>query len=200
MCSSTVRCTTGSRPSDVTSLGARHNSIAAGVRRHRRARACCSTSRGCAASSGSSPATRSHPTSSTPRARRNGSHVEPGDILLVSTGRDARRAEHGPWDPNRVGLAGLDPECVPWLHDARSRGARLRRCLRRAARRTRTSGRCPFTSACWSGWACTCSTTCSSAGSPAACARERRWEFLFVVLPLQIGGGTGSPVNPVAVL
>jgi kynurenine formamidase len=33
-----------------------------------------------------------------------------------------------------------------------------------------------------------------------ACAREERWEFMFVVLPLQIGGGTGSPVNPVAVL
>jgi len=25
-------------------------------------------------------------------------------------------------------------------------------------------------------------------------------KFLFVVLPLQIGGGTGSPVNPVAML
>jgi kynurenine formamidase len=33
-----------------------------------------------------------------------------------------------------------------------------------------------------------------------ACAERGRWEFLFVVAPLQIGGGTGSPVNPVAVL
>ena len=33
-----------------------------------------------------------------------------------------------------------------------------------------------------------------------ACAERGRWEFLFVVAPLQIGGGTGSPVNPIAVL
>ena len=34
----------------------------------------------------------------------------------------------------------------------------------------------------------------------AACERERRWEFLFVAAPLRIPGGTGSPLNPVAIL
>ena len=34
----------------------------------------------------------------------------------------------------------------------------------------------------------------------AACARERRWEFLFTAAPLRLPGGTGSPVNPIAVL
>jgi hypothetical protein len=33
-----------------------------------------------------------------------------------------------------------------------------------------------------------------------ACAAANRWEFLFTVAPLQIGGGTGSPANPLAVL
>jgi kynurenine formamidase len=33
-----------------------------------------------------------------------------------------------------------------------------------------------------------------------ACASAGRWEFLFVAAPLQIGGGTGSPVNPIAIL
>lgn len=32
------------------------------------------------------------------------------------------------------------------------------------------------------------------------CDRIRRWEFLLVVAPLVIAGGTGSPVNPIAVL
>lgn len=32
-----------------------------------------------------------------------------------------------------------------------------------------------------------------------ACARHRRWEFLLVVAPLVVPGGTGSPVNPLAV-
>ncbi len=31
-----------------------------------------------------------------------------------------------------------------------------------------------------------------------ACAEEGRWEFLLMVLPLVVEGGTGSPVNPVA--
>jgi kynurenine formamidase len=32
-----------------------------------------------------------------------------------------------------------------------------------------------------------------------ACEEERRWEFLCVVAPLRVPGGTGSPVNPIAV-
>jgi kynurenine formamidase len=32
-----------------------------------------------------------------------------------------------------------------------------------------------------------------------ACAERNRWEFLFIVAPLRIRGGTGSPVNPIAV-
>ena len=31
------------------------------------------------------------------------------------------------------------------------------------------------------------------------CQAERRWEFLFVAAPLRVVGGTGSPVNPIAV-
>jgi hypothetical protein len=34
----------------------------------------------------------------------------------------------------------------------------------------------------------------------AACAHENRWKFLFVIAPLRIPGGTGSHVNPIAVL
>jgi kynurenine formamidase len=33
-----------------------------------------------------------------------------------------------------------------------------------------------------------------------ACAEEGRWEFLLTIAPLRIAGGTGSPVNPIAVL
>ena len=28
---------------------------------------------------------------------------------------------------------------------------------------------------------------------------RRRWEFLFVAAPLRIAGGTGSPLNPIAI-
>jgi len=28
--------------------------------------------------------------------------------------------------------------------------------------------------------------------------REHRWEFLITAAPLTVGGGTGSPLNPIA--
>jgi hypothetical protein len=31
------------------------------------------------------------------------------------------------------------------------------------------------------------------------CARLGRWSFLLTIAPLKVPGGTGSPVNPVAV-
>jgi kynurenine formamidase len=33
-----------------------------------------------------------------------------------------------------------------------------------------------------------------------ACEAAGRWEFLFMAAPLRIVGGTGSPLNPIAVL
>jgi hypothetical protein len=32
------------------------------------------------------------------------------------------------------------------------------------------------------------------------CEEAERWDFLFVAAPLRIDGGTGSPVNPIAIL
>ena len=109
--------------------------------------------------------------------------VEPGDILLVATGRDARRAAARPvGSRTESGLAGLDPECIPWLHehDPAVLGSDGVSDLLPAERARVADARC--TSACSSAWACTCSTTCSSAGSPPRARREQRWEFLFVVL------------------
>jgi kynurenine formamidase len=33
----------------------------------------------------------------------------------------------------------------------------------------------------------------------AVCERTGRWEFLLVAAPLRIDGGTGSPINPIAI-
>ena len=45
-----------------------------------------------------------------------GLRVESGDVLLVRTGRHARRKAQGPWD-SRVTLAGLHHETGPWLKE-----------------------------------------------------------------------------------
>ena len=143
--------------------------------------------------------TPSGPTSWTPRARAQGVEVGPGDILLVSTGRDARRAELGPWDPDRTGLAGLHAECVPWLHerDVAVLGS------------DGVSDPLPAEAHAWPmplhmcllvGMGVHLLDNLHLGRLAEACDGAGRWEFLFTVSALHIGGGTGSPVNPVAIL
>jgi kynurenine formamidase len=126
--------------------------------------------------------------------------VEAGDIVLIATGRDARRAETGPWHPFAEGLAGLHPECVPWLHE------RDIAVLGSDGVSDVLPGRHP------EGWPMPvhqCALVAMGVHLldnlrldrlAAACALEERWSFQFTVAPLRIDGGTGSPVNPIAML
>ena len=129
--------------------------------------------------------------------RMQGVEVGEGDILLVATGRDARRRAKGPWSPAE-GLAGLDASCVSWLHDRR---VAMLGC-------DGVSDAIPSGSA--DGWPMPihqCGIVAMGLHLldnlrldtlAAACARESRYAFLFVVAPLRVKRGTGSPVNPIA--
>jgi len=126
-------------------------------------------------------------------------HVDTGDIVLIGTGRDARRAQHGPWDPNRVGLAGLDAECIPWLAE---RDPSMLGCdgVSDVLPANDHSWALPVHQCLLVGMGVHLLDNLQLGRLAAACAEADRWEFLFVVSPLQIGGGTGSPVNPIAIL
>jgi len=132
--------------------------------------------------------------------RAHGVEVTEGDILLVATGRDARRAEHGPWVPFGDGMAGLHPECIPWLHE---RGIAVLGC---------DGVSDVFPGVPIEGWAmpihqCTLvamgvhlldnlqlDSLCN------VCAERGQYSFQFTVAPLRVERGTGSPCNPIAVL
>ena len=126
--------------------------------------------------------------------------VEEGDILLVGTGRDARRAAKGPWSPFEVGLAGLHAECVPWLHE------------RGVAVLGSDGVSDPLPGPRIDGWVMPvhqCGLVAMGlhlldnlelAALAEACARRGRWAFQLTIAPLRIDRGTGSPVNPIAVL
>ncbi len=125
--------------------------------------------------------------------------VEAGDVVLVATGRDARRARFGPWDPNDPGLAGLHPECIPWLaaRDLAVLGSDgVSDVLPGNAHRWPM----PVHQCMLTGMGVHLLDNLELGRLGAACAAEERWEFLFVVAPLRIRGGTGSPLNPVAIL
>lgn len=135
----------------------------------------------------------------TAACREQSLEVGEGDIVLISTGRDARRREHGPWDPNVVGLAGLDAECVPWLAErdlAVLGGDGVSDVLPAAEH----AWPMPIHACLLVGMGVHLLDNLHLGRLAAACTSQQRWEFLFVVAPLQIRGGTGSPVNPIAIL
>jgi kynurenine formamidase len=124
--------------------------------------------------------------------------VGEGDVLLVATGRDARRAEVGPWDPNGVGLAGLDARCVPWLHERRIAVLGSDGVSDGLPGGTIPGWPLPIHQCCLTGMGVHLLDNLALAELASACAERNRWEFLFTVAPLRVAGGTGSPVNPIA--
>jgi kynurenine formamidase len=130
----------------------------------------------------------------------HGVTVGEGDILIIATGRDARRAEHGPWVPFVDGMAGLHPECVPWLHE---RNIAVLGC-------DGVSDVIP--SVPIEGWGMPIhQCTLAAMGVHLldnlrlddlcrACAEHEQYDFQFTVAPLRVERGTGSPCNPIAVL
>ena len=129
--------------------------------------------------------------------REAGVRVEPGDIVLVRAGRWARRAETGAWNTGQQ-AAGLHASVAPWLHE---RGAAM-------------LGADYTNDALPSGVEGVTQPihllTIVAMGMPLfdnldleavaeAAAEEGRWEFMLVAAPLAMDGGTGSPLNPLAI-
>lgn len=129
-----------------------------------------------------------------------GVRVEPGDILFVRTGFPKRRAEQGPRPPAE-GIASLQAACLPWL--------RKRDVALLGSDTSNDVSPTEYPSLGINGaihgvgmgaiglWLLDNPTFESLA---AACAERGRWEFLATIAPLKLERGTGSPVNPLAML
>ncbi len=131
------------------------------------------------------------------RAERDANlRVEPGDILLVRTGRWALREARGPWDP-RLSLAGLDASCLPWLHE---RGvAALGSDGVSDVVPSRVDGvGMPIHTVAIVALGLHLIDNLELEPLAKACVSEGRWEFLLTLAPLVLFRGTASPVNPIA--
>jgi kynurenine formamidase len=126
-----------------------------------------------------------------------GVRIEGGDILLVRTGHNRRLDELGPWDTTRS-KAGLHPATAELL--AEWKVAVLGCDTNSDTAPSRTEG-VPFPMHVLAINAMGLHMLDYLQLDPlaAACGRLDRWEFLCVVCPLRIPGGTGSPVNPIAI-
>ena len=132
------------------------------------------------------------------RAEAAGSvRVDTGDILLVRTGRHARRLAHGTWD-SRKELAGLHHTVAPWL---KARGVALLGSdgvsdVRQQPFSVTTH---PIHILALVAMGMQLLDNLNLEDLAAACAARSRWAFLLMVGPLKLVGGTASMVNPIAV-
>jgi kynurenine formamidase len=129
-----------------------------------------------------------------------GVRVEPGDILFVRTGFPRQRAERGPF-PSSQGVASLQAACLPWL---RQRDV--------AVLGSDTSNDVSPTQ--YPGLGINGAIHGVGMGAiglwlldnpqfealATACEARGRWVFLATIAPLKLEHGTGSPVNPLAML
>lgn len=123
--------------------------------------------------------------------------VGEGDVLLVRTGHAVRRAKLGPWNPDEIS-AGVDLSCFPWL---KTRGvAVLGSDADTDARPGGVEGvHTPAHALALAAMGMPLLDNMHLDRLAETCAEEGRWEFLFVTAPLRLPGGTGSPINPLAI-
>jgi kynurenine formamidase len=132
--------------------------------------------------------------------KKAGVKIGPGDVVIIRTGRWARRAKMGPW--RALGnAAGLHATVLPLIHqrDVMLLGGDTTADVQSDPRLVDgEAGRMPYhTAMSWLGIPLIDDFDPEAAAETAA--RLNRWEFLFVVAPLSVPGGTGGPVNPLAI-
>jgi kynurenine formamidase len=129
---------------------------------------------------------------------RQGVTFGEGDILLVRTGHARRRAELDPWDTPHA-KPGLHPTAVPLL--AERRIAALGSDGNSDTAPSTTEGiDFPIHVLTLNAMGLHLLDYLQFEDLVPACERAGRWDFLFVAAPLRIAGGTGSPLNPLAIL
>jgi kynurenine formamidase len=115
----------------------------------------------------------------------------------VRTGHFVRRSTLGAWNPDEVS-AGIDLSSLAWMH---ARGiAVLGSDADTDARPSPVAGvHTPAHAIALAAMGMPLLDNMHLDRLAAACAEDNRWEFLFVTAPLRLPGGTGSPINPLAI-
>jgi kynurenine formamidase len=129
-----------------------------------------------------------------------GVSIGEGDILVLRTGHHARRLELGPWDngPAGEGKAGLHVDAIPWMHEKRI-AAFLPDGDGETVPSVVDGIDYPIHPLQVVAMGMLVSDSLQFEDLARACEEEGRYEFMVVGLPLVLGGGTGSPWNPIAI-
>ncbi|MFI5980614.1 cyclase family protein [Streptomyces sp. NPDC051555] len=130
--------------------------------------------------------------------RALGVAIDDGCAVLLRSGRFRRRRELGPWDVD-VASAGFHVDAMPLL--AERAVSLLGADGDSDVRPSPVEGlHSPVHALAVAAMGVPLLDNLDLEALSAACAEAGRYEFMIVVTPLDIPGGTGSPVNPVALL
>jgi kynurenine formamidase len=121
-----------------------------------------------------------------------------GDIVLVRVGHRRRRDEQGPWDA-AAARAGLHPAVLPLL--AERRVAALGSDGNNDTAPSAVAGvDFPVHVLAVNALGLHLLDYLQFTELSQVCAEIGRWSFLSMIAPLRLPTGTGSPVNPIAIL
>ena len=119
-----------------------------------------------------------------------------GDIVLIRSGRWAKRDAEGPWDVSKKS-AGLHASAARWLkeRDAAILGSDAASDV--APSLVEGVGQ-PIHQLVIIAMGMPIFDNLDLEAVGEEAARQNRWEFLVTAAPMAVGGGTGSPFNPIA--
>ena len=126
-----------------------------------------------------------------------GVKIEPGDVILLRTGRWARREKLGPWNVGRS-AAGFHSSIIPFI---KARGVAI----------VGSDAASDVTPSMVEGVSLPIHTLLITAlgvnildnqdleAVAELAAKLKRWEFMITINPMPVTGGTGSPMNTLAI-
>ncbi|MDP6580542.1 MAG: cyclase family protein [Vicinamibacterales bacterium] len=126
-----------------------------------------------------------------------GVRVSPGDVIFVRTGRWARRAELGPWQVSG-NSAGLHASVLPWIKERGVAAVGSDVATDVMPSLVEGIGQ-PVHTMLIAGFGTNIFDNMDLEALAEAAASENRWEFMLTAGPIPVEGGTGSPLNPIAV-
>ena len=124
--------------------------------------------------------------------------VGPGDLLFIRLGHRRRRHELGPWDVPRS-RAGLAPQTMEFMAE-RQVAALGSDSNSDAAPSMVTGVAFPVHVLAINAMGMPLLDYLQFEDLVPLCEAAGRWSFLCVIAPLRLPGGTGSPVNPIAIM
>jgi kynurenine formamidase len=122
--------------------------------------------------------------------------VASGDMIFIRTGRWARRAEKGPWALNQ-NVAGLHATCARWLKQ-RDVAVLASDAVSDVIPSGVEGARNPIHGLVIVALGTPIFDNLDLEELSETANRLHRWEFMLATAPMLIPGGTGSPLNPVA--